>query len=59
MTENCLGFFIRTIPSVLEFHQLNADALMDFTTGEDFRLALKQICFIITYIPKYYNICML
>lgn len=41
---------IRTIPSVQELHLINAqncdDALADYTAGEEFHLALKQITYL-------------
>ena len=41
--------FIRTIPSVSEFHRIGAFcyAFVDFTTGGEFHSALKQITIIL------------
>ncbi len=37
------SFSIRTIPSVWELHPINLKRLADYTAGEDFHLAPKQL----------------
>ena len=50
---------IQTLLSVLEFHQIKANAFVDYTTGREFHPALKTLFYIFNCLHHKYNILLL
>ena len=50
---------IQTLLSVLEFHQIKANAFVDYTTGREFHPALKTLFYIFNCLYHNYNILLL